>query len=177
MIKLHSLGILTLLIGLIGLTGCTGAPYRMGTASLYPQDIQTIYVPMIESDSFRPFLGERLTEAVTRRISDGTTFTLVNDPNADSVLSVRLVSDTKRLLVENVFDDPRESQINMQVLVSWTTRRGELIRESSMPLPQAIDIGASSDIVPEFGRSMATAQQEVIDRLANQIVGMMEVPW
>jgi hypothetical protein len=31
--------------------------------------------------------------------------------------------------------------------------------------------------VPEFGRSVASTQQEAIEKLAQQIVGLMEEPW
>ncbi len=48
--------------------GCAG--YRVGMDSLYPTDIHTVYVPMFESDSFRPNLGERLTEKVIKQIDD-----------------------------------------------------------------------------------------------------------
>ena len=44
------------------LAGCAG--YQVGTDSLYAPDVATVYVPMIESDSYRRDLGERLTEAV-----------------------------------------------------------------------------------------------------------------
>jgi hypothetical protein len=47
---------------LLVIAGC--APlnmYQFGTRSLYPADIQTVYVPIFESDSFRRFLGEQLS--------------------------------------------------------------------------------------------------------------------
>ena len=44
------------------LAGCIG--YHAGTNSLYAADVATVYVPMIESDSYRRDLGERLTEAI-----------------------------------------------------------------------------------------------------------------
>jgi hypothetical protein len=156
--------------------GCLG-PYHIGNDTLYPADVQTVYVPMFESDSFRPFLGERLTEAVCKQIETDTPFKVVNSPNADSVLSGRLVNDTKRVVIENRFDDPRDTEYNMQVVVTWCNRKGDVIRQTALPLPPSIDIGARADIVPEYGRSVASEQQEVIDKLAAQIVGLMESPW
>ena len=49
-----------------GVGGCAG--YRFGAASLYPPDIQTVYVPVFESNSFRRNLSEWLTEAVCKEI-------------------------------------------------------------------------------------------------------------
>jgi hypothetical protein len=31
--------------------------------------------------------------------------------------------------------------------------------------------------VPEYGRSVASTQQEMIQKMAQQIVGLMEEPW
>ena len=40
--------------------GCAG--YQVGHRSLYRPDIRTVHVPVVQSDSFRRYLGERLTE-------------------------------------------------------------------------------------------------------------------
>jgi hypothetical protein len=158
------------------LPGCAG-PYRVGNDTLYPPDIHTVYVPMFESESFRRHLGEKLTEAVIKQIESDTTFKVVRG-GADSVLSGRIVMDTKRTIVENRFDDPRNLEYNLQVLVTWADSRGAVLAEQAVALPPAlIDIGAQSDIVPEFGRSVASEQQQAIDDLARQIVGLMELPW
>jgi hypothetical protein len=50
--------------------------------------------------------------------------------------------------------------------------------QNAVPLPPAIlEVGQSASLVPEFGESFATAQQEAIQKLAEQIVAMMETPW
>src|SRR5687767_8614231 len=100
----HSL--LTPLLLSLCLTGCAG--YQMGNRTLYSPDIRTVYVPMFESNSFRRGLGERLTEAVVKEIELKTPYKVVGSPNADSVLSGIIVSETKRVTVENAFDDPRQ---------------------------------------------------------------------
>lgn len=161
---------------LLLLSGC--ASYQFGQSARFPRDVQTVYVPMIESDSFRRFLGERLTEAVCKQIETDTPYKVVNDPNADTVLYVRLVNDTKRLLVNNIQGDVRDSELNFQVNVSWVNRRGVSIGQQDLPLPpELIDVGQASDLIAEYGRSTATQQQEIIDRLASRIVGLMESTW
>jgi hypothetical protein len=157
-------------------SGCAG-PYRVGNNTLYAPDVRTVYVPMFESDSFRRHLGERLTEAVVRQIETDTPFKVVSG-GADSVLSGRIVSDTKRTIVENRLDDPRDTEYNLQVIVTWADSKGRILGEQAVAVePPLIDIGARSDIVPEFGRSVASQQQAAIDKLARQIVGLMEAPW
>ncbi|HEY2880798.1 MAG TPA: hypothetical protein VGJ15_00140, partial [Pirellulales bacterium] len=76
-------------------TGCAG--YHIGNASLFPPDVSTVYVPMVESASFRPDLGEALTEAICKQIEKETPYKVVGNPNADSILTVKLVTDTKRV--------------------------------------------------------------------------------
>ncbi len=159
------------------LSGCIG--YQVGTASLYAPDIATVYVPMIESDSYRRDLGERLTEAVCKEIELKTPYKVVSTPNADSILSVKLTRDTRKALVRNAFDDARVSENEIRTQVNWLNRRRlQIIPTQSIPVPpEAVAISATSNIIPEAGQSVATQQQQAIVRLAQQIVGTMETPW
>src|SRR5215813_6612178 len=91
-------------LGVVMLAGCIG--YHVGTNSLYAADVATVYVPMIESDSYRRDLGERLTEAVVKEIELKTPYKVVSTPDADSILSARLLGDARHALVENQFNDP-----------------------------------------------------------------------
>lgn len=161
----------------LALGGCVG--YRIGTDSLYPVSIRTVYVPVFESDSFRRNLGERLTEAVIKEIELKTPYKVTGDSNADSILSGRITHDNKRIMVLNKYHDPRESEVSLQVEVRWLDRQNNLIREaSSIPLPDDVaTIRETALLVPEAGHSVATAQQQAIHRLAEQIVSMMEAPW
>ena len=162
---------------LLTASGCAG--YQMGVRSLYPPDISTVYVPMFESDSFRRNLGERLTEAVIKEVELKTPYKVVGSPDADSVLTGRLVQDRKRVLVEDQNDEARTIQLDFGVEVTWANRRGDLVRDPIMLAMPAdvVSIGASATLVPEAGQSIATAQQKAIDRLAQQIVATMENPW
>lgn len=158
---------------------CGCAAYRFGADSLYPVDIQTVYVPIFESDSFRRNLAEFLTEAIVKEIELKTPYKVVGTPQADSILSGKITTDTKRVIVEDPFDYPRETQINMSVEVQWVNRRGDLVSQPYMvPVPQNLAIlSGDGRLVPEFGQSVATAQLESIQSLARQIVSLMEVPW
>jgi hypothetical protein len=46
----------------------------------------------------------------------------------------------------------------------------------SKPAPRVI-VGSLGDFIPEIGQSLTTAQKQNVDRLAVQIVSMMEKPW
>ena len=146
-----------LLLGSLLSAGC--AQYHVGNRSLYAPDVQTVYVPMIEASSFRRDLGERLTEAVVKEIELKTPYKVVGTPDADSILSARLVSDSRRVVVENAFDQPRALDVLTRASVTWLNRRRQ-------PIGPVVDI-----------QSVATAHQLAIERLAEQIVATMEQPW
>ncbi len=115
-------GAVTLLVSLsLGAAGCAG--YRFGADSLYPSDIQTVYVPMFQSDSYRRGLAEQLTEAVCKEIEKRTNYKVVNTPNADSVLSGRILNEVKRIVVEAPTDEPRETQVQFFIEVTWLDRQ------------------------------------------------------
>jgi hypothetical protein len=163
--------------GTLLLAGC--ARYQVGSESLYAPDIATVYVPMIESDSYRRDLGERLTEAVIKEVELKTPYKVVSTPDADSILSVRLLGDRRSLLAENSFDDPRLSESAIYTEVSWLNRRRLPMappQALAMP-PELVGMEATANMVPEVGQSVATSQQQAIERLAQQIVGTMEAPW
>ncbi len=161
----------------LALVGCAG--YQVGNHSLYRQDIQTVHVPVFQSDSFRPFLGERLTESVIKQIELRTPYKVVGSQAADSTLQGRVLRDTKSVLVENRYDEPRELDVGMRVQVTWINHRGQAIGPPQhFPIPaELIDITQSTNFVPEVGQSMVTQEQIVINRLASQIVSTMEMPW
>lgn len=164
-------------IFLSALPGCAG--YQIGQRSLFRPDIRTVHVPMVQSDTFRRYLGERLTEAIVKEVELKTPYKVVDSESADSVLSVKLVSESKRVLAENRFDEPRDLEADFFVQLSWIDRRGDLIVSASgAPAePILLNISQSSNFVPEGGQSLTTAQQEAIQRLAEQIVGQMELAW
>jgi hypothetical protein len=159
------------------LPGCAG--YQVGAGSLYAPDVATVYVPMIESDSYRRDLGERLTEAVVKEIELKTPYKVVDTPDADSVLSARLIRDTRRTLVENAFDDPRLLENELHAEVTWLNRRRlPIVPMQTLALPpDLVLINQTSNLIPEVGQSVASQQQQAIERLAQQIVSTMEAPW
>jgi hypothetical protein len=159
------------------IAGC--ASYQVGAESLYAPDIATVYVPMIESGSFRRDLGERLTEAVIKEIELKTPYKVVGTPDADSILSVELKGDSRRLLAENSFTDPRLLETAVFSEVTWVNRRRlplAPVQNIALP-PNLIGIDQTANLVPEAGQSVQSSLQQSIDRLAQQIVGTMEAPW
>ncbi len=161
------------------MAGCLPARYQFGARTLFPEGYDTVYVPVFASNSYRRDLAEELTEAVIKEIERRTDYKVVSSPSADTVLTGTITSETKHLLFDTLNSDPREEEVNLQVKVSWVDRRKCPVRDiPPVPVPAAaVDIGAASSLVPEVGQSVATSHQRAIQRLAEQIVSLMEKPW
>ena len=67
-------------------------------------------------------MDQRLTEAVVKEIELKTPYKVVDTPNADSILSARLLVDTRHVLVENAFDQPRVSENELRAEVTPEVR-------------------------------------------------------
>lgn len=164
-------------IGLMTFSGC--AAYRFGNATLFRPDIRTVYVPVIRNETFRHDLGVRLTEAVIRQIESVTPYKVTGDPNADSTLTCRFNSETKRVLTESSSDDPRALDVAVSVQAAWVSRNGELLMQNAI-IPEgdlAIAFSQDARFVPEAGQSVDTATQQAIEQLASRIVSQMELRW
>jgi len=157
-------------------TGCVG--YRVGRQALYRPDIQTVHVPVFTSELFRRHLGEWLTEAVVKEIERSTPYKVVSTPAADSVLQGRITSAHKRVLSENVFDEPSELETGLVIQIQWLDRRGVTLIERTFGIPDTlVTIMETATLVPDAGQSIVYTEQEAMVGLAAEIVGQMEMPW
>jgi hypothetical protein len=166
----------------------------------YRTDIHSVRVPLFKSnlilDSTRRGLEMDLTQAVIRRIQVRTPWCKVNTGNEDTELTGTIVSLTKNILNRDQQNLPRETETDMAVEVVWRDlRTGEILslpkRGPGAPPPPPPDLppGAPAppppgtavfsigQLIPEIGQSNATAYKQNIDRLAEQIVSLMEEPW
>ncbi len=159
-----------------GVWALPGCGYMVGNA--YGPDVRTVEVPIFENDTFRRGIEYQLTESVQREIQLRTPFRLVKGP-ADTRLTGRIVEARKNVLGETRNDDPRELQLALFVRVTWEDlRTGQLLAQQEVPLqPQAIPTVGVAEFAPEVGQSLASATQDATNRLARQIVNMMEAPW
>ena len=167
----RSITILLVCMALLMTTvGCAG--YHLGNQYLFRSDIRTVHVAVFETDSFRRFLGQRMTEAVIRQIATTTPLTITEPALANSYLTGRLVRERKSVVGENISDEPRSLDLDWRLEVTWTDRSGAPLMQR-----QVLRIDRGVTFIPEGGQSISTAQQQLIDRLARDIVGQMESPW
>jgi hypothetical protein len=180
MIARFQFAVVTILLTLVcsvWIGGC--AAYRVGSETLYRPDVQTVYVPVFASESFRRQLGERLTEAVVKQIELTTPYKVVSSPNADSILQGRIIEESKYAITENVNDELRDIELEMAVEITWRGRNGVvLFGPARYPMTADFElVGQAIHFVPEGGQSLVVGQQELILGLAQQIVAQMEVAW
>jgi hypothetical protein len=120
-----------------------------------------------------------ITEALQKEIEKRTPYKLSQSATADSVLTVRLTNDAKRVKSEVITDEPRLLETVMNVELSWTDRRGMNLIETRFMPPGEVShyFSERTDFVPEAGQSIATSFQRAAERLADHIVDHMEARW
>jgi hypothetical protein len=155
----------------------SGCGYMVGGP--YDQQIHTVHVPTFTTESYRRGMEIQLTEVVQKQIQTRTPFRLAKEPEADTRLTGRIVRVGKQVLGESKFDDPRELQLRFEVAVTWEDlRTGRILAEQRVPLePEVLRLVSESSFAPEVGQSLATGTQEALERIARQIVELMETSW
>ena len=155
----------------------SGCGYLVGSA--HQADVQTVEVSIFESESYRRGLEFQLTEAVQKQILTHTPYRIAKGGNADTRLTGRILDVRKDLLSETGFDDPRELQLQYAVEVTWEDMRNRrILAQQQFPItPELIHLVSTAEFVPEVGQSFATGNKKAVDRMARQIVQMMETPW
>jgi hypothetical protein len=160
-------------------------------------NIHTVYVPIFKNNTFRRGLEFDLTRAVIREIEAKTPYKVVSDPSrADTELTGTVTILNKGLLNRTQFNEVREAETLLAAEISWRhLRTGEILTKprpgpgappppppvvapgAPPPPPPTILVQSTGNFIPELGESISTAEKKNIDRLAVQIVSMMESPW
>lgn len=162
----------------------------------YDTSIRTVRVPIFKNNTFRRGLEFDLTRAVIREIEAKTPYKVVSaDCDADTELTGTVTRFQKTILNANQLNEVREAETTLGVEIIWRDlRTGEVLsrprsggpnapplppRAPGEPLPRAEPVLVTSiaGFIPELGGSLTTAEKKNVDRLAVQIVSLMEAPW
>lgn len=174
--------------GHFNLLGYTSRP-------MYDPTIRTVRLKIFGNETMRQRLEFDLTEAVVREIESKTPFKVVmaGQP-ADTELVGKIINWNKSVYNVNRLGLVRASEVTMSVELRWRDLRGtacapDVLADplsggvpptpvSSVPAdPAPIVVQARGEFRPELGESIRTAEQEMVDRMAVQIISMMEHPW
>ena len=155
----------------------SGCGYVVGP--LHREQVRSISVPVFSCEDDRKWLGLRLTEAVHKEIQRRLPYRVIPGGSADSRLIGRVLGAYKDVVGETRNDDPRTLQFQLAVEVTWTDMRTQKVLAQRVVADDspAVTLMSDASFSPETGQSMATASQEVINRMARQIVDLLEAPW
>lgn len=152
----------------ISLTGCQG--YHNDWP--YPQEVQTVYVEMFDTSSFRRGYEFKLTDAICKRLEAQTPYKIVSDRNiADSVLSGKMGIGTAILATDYYSAQPLEQETTVHVSVTWKDlKTGNMLVEGK-------EVHASSTYSNPMGQTFDYSIGRAINKAAVRVVELMENPW
>ena len=128
----------------------------------YDTSIHTVRVPIFKNVTFYRGLEFELTQAIVREIEAKTPYKVVGEGcAADTELSGPARAAARA-------DRGRDAPPPLPP---------DLPPGAPLPKPPVTLVTSLGHFVPEIGQSITTAHQENVDRLAIQIVSMMEKPW
>ncbi len=155
----------------------------------YDTSVRTVRVPVFQNLTYIRGIEFDLTQAIVREIEAKTPYKVVGlNCDADTELTGTVVVLGKALLNRNQLNEVREAETALAVDVVWRNLRtgevlsGPRLRPGELPPPPdakpvPVRINSTASFIPELGESFATARKKNVDRLAIQVVSMMEAPW
>jgi hypothetical protein len=148
----------------------------------YNKDISTVYVPPFRSRTFRRDVNLMLTEEVIKEIERRTPYKVVgHEEGADTTLQGEINFTDKNLILPNPFNLPRQLTATLTANMTWTDNRSE----KPIGDPAQVQNGQPGGMVvttvynffPEIGETSEAAFYRTAEKLAIQIVNMMEKAW
>ena len=181
--------------------------FGYSTAAPFDPNIKTVYVPVFKNTAFQTTPNREievdLTAAIIREIHSRSTMRVVSDRDAaDTELLGTIFNIEKYIYNRNQQNHTRDAEIIITANIVWrdmrtgrvlsnrrpfgTTAEPAVPFDPSLPPPDPVsvkEIGlpvkvvATGRLIPELGESNATANKSAVDKMAKQIVNMMEVAW
>ena len=152
--------------------GCSGSS-GYSNATLFPNDVENVYVEMFDNRSFRRGVEYTFSNALAKRIEAETPYKIVSDRDrADSVMSGQLVAVGESILtLERELGRAMEKEVLLTAVVNWKNlKNGRLMINS-----QTVTAVASYS---EFqGQDFTYASSMAANKLAQNIVELMENQW
>jgi hypothetical protein len=140
----------------------------------FDTEIKTVFVPVAISNTFQRDLNIQLTGLVQQEIMHRTPYKVVGTfEDADTILEMKINYAQKNLVVENPTNLPLELNGTMTIMAKWTHNPPTEIEKKRAPTM----IMETVNFIPQVGESTSTAYYMLNQRLAQQIVDMMEQPW
>ena len=158
---------------LLFLSGCDMGKQGYTNEWLYPDDVETIYVKMFDSLSFRRGHEYVLTDAICKKIESQTPYKIVSDMNlADTVLSGQIVGLRSSVLATDRYSSSAlEYEVLVVVEVKWKNlKTGEILINNKTAEATA---SYSTQLVQDF----KYASNVAVNKAADRVIELMELPW
>ena len=156
----------------LGLGGCAEMS-GYSSESLFPKDVDSVYVEMFDNRSFRRGVEYELTDALAKRIEAETPYKIISSPDrADTVISGQIVQITEAVLSsERQTGRALEREVQLRAVVNWKNlKTGELLIDN-----RSVSAAASYSEWQNQGFNYASAL--AANNLARNIVELMEKEW
>ncbi len=164
-----SLSLLALLVAI--------APLGCGYTIRPPFDrrIKTVYVPMFKSTRFRRDLNIQFTQMLQDEIRLRTPYSVVGDPDAaDARLDGIIQYDDKNLMVESPNNLPRQESASLMCTVTFLDNKTGASTTKTTPPALVAEV---AQFFPEIGETTQLGYQKAMQKMAKDIVSMMESAW
>jgi len=161
-----------LLHPILSLSGCTEIT-GYSSESLFPEDLESVYLEMFDNQTFRRGVEYQLSDALAKRIEAETPYKIVTSRDrADTVMSGHIAQINESVLsMERQMGRALEKEVQLQAVVNWKNlKTGELLIDN-----QSISAEAtySEYQMQDFGYASTLAA----NKLAQRIVEFMENKW
>ena len=158
---------------LVLLAGGCGASTGYTNTSLFPSDVNNVYLEMFDNRSFRRGIEFTLSDALAKRIEVDTPYKIVSSRDrADSVMSGQVVAAGESILtIERDIGRALEKEVVLTAVVNWKDMKNGKLMINSRTVTAAASFS-------EFqGQDFAYASAVAANKLAQYIVQLMENPW
>jgi len=141
--------------------------------SLFPQDINTVYLEMFDNQTFRRGAEYELSDALSKRIEVDTPYKIVSSRDrADTIMSGQIVSIGETALsTERETGLVLEKEVELTALINWKNlKTGDLLIDN-------LSLSASASYSEYQQQDIKYASNLAANKLARKIVELMETKW
>jgi hypothetical protein len=141
--------------------------------SLFPQDINTVYLEMFDNQTFRRGAEYELTDALSKRIEVDTPYKIVSSRDrADTIMSGQIVSIGEAALsTDRETGLVLEKEVELTAVINWKNlKTGDLLIDN-------LSLSTSASYSEYQQQDIKYASSLAANKLARKIVELMEIKW